>query len=142
MARKMTKKQTEALGLLVIVGAVFVGIGKVFEMTGYLLPILAFIGAIGMYILFKYMKRQQRLEYLRNKYRNEELVQRIFNGYFWEGQSANQLVDSLGQPDAVDRKVLKTKTKEVWKYGHQGANRYALRITLDDGIVAGWDQKT
>lgn len=40
-----------------------------------------------------------------------------------------------------DQKVLKTKTKEVWKYKPTGKNRYALKITLEDDEVIGWDQK-
>ena len=51
------------------------------------------------------------------------------------------LIDSLGQPQDIDTKVLKTKKKEIWKYNHNGGNRFGLRITLDNDIVVGWDQK-
>lgn len=59
----------------------------------------------------------------------------------WVGETADQLRDSLGEPESVDQKVLKTKIKEVWKYGHQGGNRYKYRVNLDDNIVVGWDAK-
>lgn len=60
---------------------------------------------------------------------------------FWTSQTQEQSLDSLGRPEDIDQKVLKTKVKEVWKYHRTGLGRYALRITLEDGVVAGWDQK-
>jgi hypothetical protein len=36
---------------------------------------------------------------------------------------------------------MKTKTKEVWKYHQRGANRYGLKITLENGRVVGWENK-
>jgi hypothetical protein len=35
---------------------------------------------------------------------------------------------------------MKSKVREVWKYEHQGANRFSLRITLENGIVTGWQR--
>ena len=61
--------------------------------------------------------------------------------HFWQGQTEEQLLDSLGKPKDIDQKVLKTKTKEIWKYNETGKNRYALKITLENGKVVGWDQK-
>ncbi|UYG01260.1 hypothetical protein [Halomonas sp. GD1P12] len=87
-------------------------------------------------------KKPERLRVLEEKYKNEQLARKIYGGYFWQGQSESQLRDSLGQPEAIDTKVLKTKTKEVWKYYPIGRRSYGLRITLDDGKVVGWDKKT
>ena len=75
------------------------------------------------------------------KYGDAELVDRLMRKMFWQGQSEGQLIDSLGRPLDIDQKVLKTKTKEVWKYNRTGKGRYALRITLENGEVVGWDQK-
>jgi len=75
------------------------------------------------------------------KYKDEQLVQDLLDETFWQGQTAEQLRDSLGEPLDIDQKVLKTKTKEIWKYQQTGKNRYALKITLDDGVVVSWDQK-
>lgn len=75
------------------------------------------------------------------KYKDENLVDELLNETFWQGQTAEQLRDSLGEPLDIDQKVLKTKVKEVWKYEQTGKNRYGLKITLDDGVVVGWDQK-
>ncbi|MFK7816493.1 MAG: hypothetical protein AB8B92_09160 [Gammaproteobacteria bacterium] len=59
----------------------------------------------------------------------------------WQGQTAEQVIDALGKPKDIDRKVLKTKTKEIWKYFPSGHRQYDLRITLDNDEVVGWDDK-
>ena len=39
-------------------------------------------------------------------------------------------------------KPQKTKIKEVYKYNKVGnTNNYGLRITLENGLVTGWDDK-
>ncbi len=75
------------------------------------------------------------------KYQDKETVNNIISRQFWQGQTAEQLIDAIGAPEDIDVKVLKTKKKEIWKYDHQRGNRYELRITLDNDIVVGWDQK-
>jgi hypothetical protein len=57
-------------------------------------------------------------------------------------QTPEQLIDSIGRPVDIDRKIMKTKTKEVWKYNQTGRGRFALRIILEDGVVIGWDKKS
>jgi hypothetical protein len=75
------------------------------------------------------------------KYKDDDLVETLMQETFWQGQTADQLRDSLGEPLDIDQKVLKTKVKEVWKYEQIGKNRYGLKIKLENGIVVGWDQK-
>lgn len=75
------------------------------------------------------------------KYGDAEIVRRIMSHEFWQGQTTDQLLDSLGRPIEVDEKVFKTKTKHVWKYQQTGKKRFALRITLENGEVVGWDQR-
>ena len=75
------------------------------------------------------------------KYGDSVLVEKLMSKSFWQGQTEGQLIDSIGKPLDIDQKVLKTKTKEVWKYNETGKKRYALKITLENGEVAGWDQK-
>lgn len=93
------------------------------------------------------LQRQQdeqtamRLSYLLEKYGDETVVKHIMNSMLWEGMTAAHLFDSLGDPEAVDQKYLKQVSREVWKYDSQGGNRYRLRITLENGIVVGWDKK-
>ncbi len=75
------------------------------------------------------------------KYQNSELVEKLMERSFFEGQTGEQLIDSLGSPEEVDVKNLKTKKKEIWKYNHKAGNRYGLRITLDNDVVVKIDQK-
>ncbi|AWK83236.1 hypothetical protein BST98_07060 [Photobacterium damselae] len=96
---------------------------------------------IVFYLWSKSNKTKKRREYLIDKYKDLSLVEDLMNQYFWVGQTAEQLIDSLGHPVDIEQKILKTKKKEVWKYSHQGGNRYSLRITLDNDHVVGWDQK-
>lgn len=97
--------------------------------------------AVGGFFVLRYYQKKIRRERLMKKYGNSELVDRLMNRMFWQGQSEEQLLDSLGKPVDIDQKVLKTKTKEVWKYNQTGKGRYALRVTLENGEVIGWDQK-
>lgn len=106
---------------------------------------------------WQYRQEQERLRLEREwqaqqdavRVRQESLVARfgpenaakIAAGGFWVGQTSEMLIEALGRPADVEERVLKTKRKHVYKYQPTGANRYALRITLDDGIVVGWDQK-
>ena len=86
-------------------------------------------------------RRQTREDHLRAKYGRGDVADKIVAGVIWVGESVEQLTDSLGRPEDIDEKVLKTKRKEVWKYGRRGANRYGLRINVEDGAVVGWDEK-
>lgn len=96
---------------------------------------------IGSMVAYDSYKTKLKRERLMEKYRDEQLVDKLMQRMFWQGQSEEQLIDSLGKPLDVDQKVLKTKTKEVWKYNETGKNRYGLRVILEDGKVVGWDQK-
>ena len=137
----MKKSEASALGLVAVVALPIYGVSVLFESIGLVIPI-AIIGIIIIAVVwYQYDKKQKRLTYLKQKYQDDELVRNIVNGYFWQGQSEGQLTDSLGSPVAIDEKILKTKTKEIWKYNHQGGNRYSLRITVENGYVVGWDQK-
>lgn len=103
--------------------------------------ILFIIAVIVAAILIPAHNTKQRRETLMRKYGNAELVERIMRKTFWQGQTQEQLLDSLGRPLDIDQRILKAKTKETWKYNQTGKNRFALRIMLEGGIVVGWDQK-
>ncbi|WP_207650586.1 hypothetical protein [Acidithiobacillus albertensis] len=99
--------------------------------------ILALLG----WLLISLYKKKRRKDALLKKYGDAEVVTLIMKKMFWQGQTEEQLRDSLGRPLDTDEKVLKTKTKEIWKYNRVGKNRYGLRVTLENGIVVGWEQK-
>jgi hypothetical protein len=101
------------------------------------------IALVWMWVSAKLKKKQiaKRRAYLMSKYRDPEIVDRIMSGTMWQGQTEEQLTDALGGPVDVDQRVMKNKVRETWKYHQQGKNRFGLRITLEDGVVVGWDQK-
>jgi hypothetical protein len=69
------------------------------------------------------------------------VVARIERKELWVGETADQLRDALGEPEGVDVRPLKTRSREVWKYGRTGRNRYSTRITLDNGTVVRWEKR-
>jgi uncharacterized membrane protein len=140
MARR--KSNAGAVGLLIILCLVAMGIGQILDTVGLVIVLVVCAVAIGVFIWLKSNQRKARLAYLRGKYHDEAIVEQIIQHLFWEGQTSEQLKDSLGNPASVDHKMLKTRKREVWKYDRQGMNRYALRITLDEDTVVGWDQKS
>ena len=83
----------------------------------------------------------KRRKALLAKYGDPRVVEAIMSKTIWQGQTIEQLVDSLGRPVDVDRKVYKTKTKETWKYNQTGRNRFGLRIIVENDEVVGWDKK-
>jgi hypothetical protein len=87
------------------------------------------------------LRIQQWRESILAKYADPTVAQRILHRVIWVGESAEQLRDSLGRPEDIDEKVLKTKRKEIWKYYRRGANRYGLKVTVENNFVTGWDEK-
>ena len=83
----------------------------------------------------------QRRKQLTEKYGDPEIARRIMKKVLWQGETQEQLLEALGTPEDIDQKILKTKSKEVWKYRPSGKNRFGLKVTLDDGIVVAWDMK-
>jgi hypothetical protein len=69
------------------------------------------------------------------------LVARIERKEIWVGETADQLRDAMGEPEDIDVKPLKTRTREVWKYDRSGRNRYSTRVTLDNGTVVRWQRR-
>ncbi len=75
------------------------------------------------------------------KYGDNHIVERIMGRSYWQGQSAEQLRDSLGDPVDIDERVLKKNSRQTWKYQQTGVNRFSLRITVENGTAVGWDEK-
>lgn len=111
------------------------------------------IAAIGAAVFFGFIslvvasnrasakEHRARVDALRKKYGDEDIVRKVLNNEYWLGASEDMLLDSLGSPDDKDSEVMKTKTKETWKYGKKQANQYRLRIYLDNGRVTKWEHK-
>lgn len=89
--------------------------------------------------IYSYKKKKEELLV---KYGDAEIVDKIMRGMFWQGQTIEQLLDSIGEPVGIDEKVFKAKSREVWKYKPAGKGRFKLRITIENGLVIGWDDKS
>jgi len=140
MARRSSSAEASLLVLAIVIGLPVYLAMKVIDVTGWMLPVVIVVVIIGLTMASRAKKRRKRIEALRSKY-PEEIVQRILDGQIWQGQTEEQLIDAIGSPAEVDTKVLKTMHREIWKYGRISAKRFRLRITVENGMVAGWDQK-
>jgi NO-binding membrane sensor protein with MHYT domain len=87
------------------------------------------------------MTKRSRYSRLMQKYADEKLVDALISKTIWQGMTAEQLRDSWGEPASIEEKVMKTKIKQVFKYRPVAANRFRDKVTLEDGIIVGWDQK-
>jgi hypothetical protein len=144
MPRRKKGIDGATMGLILVVGIVWLiatGISNAVRSPDGWIVIAVVAGVIVLIIMLKAAAKKRKLEYLTGKYRDETIVAKIYHHRFWEGQTAEQLLDSLGKPHAMDDKLLKTRKREVWKYNRTGVNRYGLRITLDNDIVTTWDHK-
>jgi uncharacterized membrane protein len=121
-----------------VIGKILGGFGVVMLMVSFVAIVTAFVA---VFIWFKNDQRQKRIKALQERYGDGQIVRRIVEKEFWKGQTAEQLRDSIGNPQGIDKKSMATRKREVWKYNRTGKHRYALRITLDDDVVSGWEQK-
>jgi hypothetical protein len=67
-----------------------------------------------------------------------EAAQRILNHEYWQGMTKKMLLEAMGEPADQDENILRSKTKETWKYGQEGVNRFKLRVFLENDVVVGW----
>jgi len=127
--------------LALLIGLIAAALGWSILTFGYLLPLLSVAAVVIGLVALRALMGKRRLVYLQEKYRDDGIVEKIVTGTIWQGQTPEQLIDSLGKPHDTDQKVLKTKKKEIWKYQHEGRNRYKLRVTLENDEVVGWDHR-
>jgi hypothetical protein len=85
-----------------------------------------------------------RRNYLRAEYGADPvLTQRLIDKQYWAGMPRNQLIDSLGDPEATDKLPAVpggAQDVQVLKYDRAG-DKYRLRVRLDDGVVTSWEQE-
>lgn len=103
-------------------------------LIGFVVIVIAAVG-------FNRWRRKVRWDMLMTKYGDADVVAAIMRRAVWQGMSREQLLDSRGRPLAIDEQVYKTKTKHVFKYDQDGRNRFATRVTLENGTVVGWNQR-
>lgn len=89
----------------------------------------------------KIRREAERRESAYRKYHGMPFVDDILDGLIRQGMTSDMVVDAWGHPDAVDRKVYKTKVKETWKYGPGPRRTFANKVVLENGIVVGWESR-
>lgn len=115
-------------------------------MMDFIINTLKWIGAVAALLIigsFVWAYLRSRAEAEAAKNRKAWLIekygprdgQRLADGEVWIGMTAEQVLDTLGHPDMVDQKQLKTKSREVYKWRAMGRRRIAYQITCDDGFV-------
>lgn len=101
---------------------------------------LLWIGAVVLRQRRQKRELEARFSALMTKYHDQQIVVDIMQGKIWQGMTQEQLSDSRGAPEDTDQTVYKTKTKETWKYGRTGKNRFRERIYVENGTVVGWKE--
>lgn len=138
--RKSDKLDPIGIAVLIIIILPILAAQWLIENLGIWLIVIIILILCGA-VVYQNISRRERRKYLLDKYRDLQIVEEIMNRYMWEGQTHEQLLDSLGHPASIDNHLLKTKVRQVWKYRPIGRNRYALRVTLDNNQVIGWEEK-
>jgi hypothetical protein len=100
------------------------------------LPLVA--AGIFIWIVVTLLRRWHRRRMLMVKYRDKRIVAAIIDRKVWQGMTQKMLIDSRGDPEDTDETIYKTKTKQTYKYGRTGKNRFRERIYIEDGTVVGW----
>lgn len=68
----------------------------------------------------EFRKAKEKEERLITKYGNE-IAEKILHQRFWVGMTPEQLIESKGTPDKIEKQILKTKTKELYIYGNKSS---------------------
>ena len=121
-------------------------------MSGEAVAVLFFLGLAVVGLLWgmaqssaereeKANREARRRESVRTKYEGSSYYSDIMAGLIRQGMTGDMVIDAWGRPDAVDRKVYKSKVKEIWKYGPGPRRSFANRVTLENGVVVGWESR-
>lgn len=141
MSKRTTNAEVTLIAWVIVIGTPIYLVSKAGESIGWAPLVVTAVIGIALYVWYSTAKTKKRRASLLEKYNDSSVVEDIMARSVWVDQTSEQLLDSLGEPVDIDEKVLKTKKKEIWKYTHKGGNRYGLRITLDNDIVVGWEDK-
>jgi len=87
--------------------------------------------------------RQEKKDALLKQFNDTQLVDRIMDKTLVLGDTIPIVEAMFGKPNDIEKKVSKTKTKEIWKYQKYGdrSNSYSLKITIENNKVTGWEDK-
>ncbi len=115
MTKRITKAEGQLIVLAFVVGLPMYGLYMLGVTIGWIWFAVIIVVFVGAYFWYRAERNKARRAKLLSKYGDDKIVEKIMNRYFWQGQTAGQLRDSLGNPIEYDRKVLKAGKREVWK---------------------------
>lgn len=113
---------------------------EVFHIWGFIFPCFLYGIGFGIFLLLERQQQAQRVQRLRQKYDNEDLFKKIISGSIWYKQSLEELIDAIGLPQQISYEVMKVNKREIWKYDHQGGDRYNLIVLLENDSVISWER--
>ena len=144
MARRKNLSKSDIVGAiwLAIIGVPILLFNWITENVGWVQFGIGIITVAGVGVLLHRKLQSDRRKSLQQKYGDSTIVDKIMKRYIWEGQTEEQLLDSLGRPSAIDDHLLKTRYRQVWKYNPMGRGKFGLRVTLDDKCVVAWNQRS
>ncbi len=157
MARR-TRAQDKLIGFLVLIAIVIWVAKAAFDLAMLQSPTFYFgLGALaGAVVLIRAGLRwnrrrrevaanelafQQRRAELVQRYSDPSVIDQILQGSLWHDMTKQQLIDAWGHPDDVETKVMKTKVREIYKFGRIGVNQFRRRAVLENDCVVGWEEK-
>ncbi|MBP3139112.1 hypothetical protein ACTFQ5_20955 [Aliivibrio fischeri] len=83
---------------------------------------------------------KRRKNYLLSKYMDEYVVEQILKNRIWQGQTKEEVEDSIGLPVKIERTVFKHNITECWKYKKR-KGEYSFLVLFENGEVVGWHEK-
>jgi hypothetical protein len=83
----------------------------------------------------------QRRTQLFNKYRDEDVVEKIMSRMIWKHMTRDQLLDSWGRPAQEDERRESGRRKEILRYRPLPGRPFGQRVILENDKVIGWDTK-
>lgn len=77
---------------------------------------------------------------LEEKYGSADIADAILSEQLWIGQKKEMLIDAFGDPDHVESHVTSKRSKEILSFQQDDNGNYLLKVSLNNGIVSGWDK--
>lgn len=146
----MSRKATEdgvGCGLILAGVAIYMIHDAIGGRWGIFLLVVATVGAIG-FALYKMAesedKKRAKEEAERRRQRlidtyGPEVASRILRCIIAQGDTVEIVHEMFGEPEAVTEKVSPTRARYVLKYGQLNARSFRLKVTIEDGVVIGWE---
>lgn len=128
----------------------FLGIGAIvaaciaWAFVHWILAII--IVSVGLYFIghFDGKMKKKAIASLLEKYKDQDIVDKIMNDEYWQGMTESMLFDSLGAPGKHKEDVLKERVKIKYYFNPfedgQENTKYKFEVTVENDLVVGWKE--